>query len=321
MPEGVRPMMATSGPLPPDDGRWALELKWDGVRAIAYVKDGAVTLQSRSMRDITRHYPEAVRAPGSIAGRRMVLDGELVAYDESGRPSFQRLQSRMHIADPRHAAMLARDTPVHFVVFDVIWLDGESLAPKTYLERRDALAGLRLDDGSACWQVPGHRVGDGEALLAATRAQGLEGLVAKRVDCPYHPGRRSPGWVKVKNRRRATVVVGGWLPGEGTRSGRLGALVVGYHDDDGALHYAGRVGSGFNEAELKRLQGTLAPLARDASPFMGRQPPRLTRFVDPVLVADVEFSEWTGSRTLRAPSYKGLRDDLESSAVGFDPGD
>ena len=304
MPSGVRPMLAVSGALPPDDGRWALELKWDGIRAIAYVEDGAATLQSRTLRDITRHYPEVVRAPEALRGRRAVLDGELVAYDEQGRPSFQRLQSRMNIADPRQAAILAHDVPVHLVVFDVLWLDGVWLTARPYAERREVLAGLGISDN--CWQVPGHRVGDGAALLELTRDQGLEGLVAKRLDCPYHPGRRSPGWLKVKNRARTEVVIGGWLPGEGTRSGRLGALVVGVHGEDGALRYAGRVGTGFDERELKRLNQTLAPLARDTSPFQGRQPPRLTRFVEPRLRCEVEFSEWTNSNTLRAPSYKGL---------------
>jgi bifunctional non-homologous end joining protein LigD len=163
--------------------------------------------------------------------------------------------------------------------------------------------------------VPAHHVGDGAALLELSRAQGLEGIIAKRRDCPYTPGRRSPGWVKVKNVRSAEAVVGGWLPGEGGRSGRLGALVVGFFED-GELHYAGRVGTGFTQAELTRLGGLLEPLARSTSPFAGRQPPKLTRFVEPELVCTVNYAELTQARTLRHPAYKGLRDDISPEDVG-----
>ena len=157
-------------------------------------------------------------------------------------------------------------------------------------------------------------MGDGDAMLAASRAQGLEGIVAKRLDCPYLPGRRSPGWVKVKNVRNTDVVVGGWMPGEGGRSGRLGALVIGFYKD-GELRYAGRVGSGFNEAELKRVQALLESLARATSPFAGTQPPRAAHFVEPVLVASVDYGEITQARTLRHPVYKGLRDDLDPTEI------
>jgi bifunctional non-homologous end joining protein LigD len=163
--------------------------------------------------------------------------------------------------------------------------------------------------------VPAHHVGDGAALLELSRAQGLEGIIAKRRDCPYTPGRRSPGWVKVKNIRRTDVVVGGWLAGEGGRSGRLGALVVGFYEE-GELRYAGRVGTGFDQAELVRLGALLEPLARSTTPFSGRQPPKLTHFVKPELVCAVNYAELTQARTLRHPSYKGLRDDVPASEVG-----
>jgi bifunctional non-homologous end joining protein LigD len=158
-------------------------------------------------------------------------------------------------------------------------------------------------------------VGDGKRLLEASRAQGLEGIIAKRLDCPYVPGHRSQGWVKVKNIRRADAVIGGWLPGEGGRSGRLGALVVGFYED-GELRYAGRVGTGFTQAELARLGKLLDGLAREDSPFAGRQPPRETRFVEPRLVCVVDYSEVTKAKTLRQPSYKGLRDDIAPDDVG-----
>jgi bifunctional non-homologous end joining protein LigD len=184
-----------------------------------------------------------------------------------------------------------------------------------YDERRARLAELELQGPT--WQAPAHHVGDGAALLALTRAQRLEGVIAKRLDSTYVPGRRTNAWVKVKNIATTDVVIGGWLPGEGGRSGRLGALVIGIPDEDGVLRYAGRVGTGFTQAELARLGGMLDELAADESPFAGRQPPKLTRFVEPRLVARVEFSERTTAGTLRQPSYKGLRDDVAPEDVRF----
>jgi len=181
-----------------------------------------------------------------------------------------------------------------------------------YEERRERLAALGLDGPS--WQTPAHRVGDGAALLAASRAQGLEGIVAKRLGCSYQPGRRGGGWLKIKNVQRQEVVIGGWLPGEGRRRDRIGALLIGYHED-GRLRYGGRVGTGYTEAELDRLAGILGPLERSASPFDGRQPPRGAVFVEPTLVAEIEYLEWTTAGMVRAPSYKGLREDKAAAAV------
>jgi len=204
--------------------------------------------------------------------------------------------------------------PVAYVIFDLLHLDGRSLLAEPYTARREALAALGLAGPS--WQVPAHHVGDGEALLELARRRGLEGVLAKRLDCPYYPGRRSPGWIKVKNVRRASLVVGGWLGGEGGRAGRLGALLVGFYED-GELRYAGRVGTGFTQTELARVQGLLEARARPGTPFAGRQPPKGARFVEPELVADVEYGEWTQAKTVRHPSYKGLRDDLDPREVGF----
>jgi bifunctional non-homologous end joining protein LigD len=258
------------GQLPSDDGRWAYEIKWDGVRAIAFVDGGRLRLQARSGRDITPRYPELRPLAEALAGREVVLDGEVVAF-EDGRPSFQKLQGRMHLAAESAIRRLSRTEPVHYVVFDLLFLDGRSLLPLPYAERREHLTALNL--AGATWQAPAHHVGDGAALLELTRAQQLEGIIAKRLDSPYTPGRRSTGWVKVKNVASADVVIGGWLAGEGGRSGRLGALVVGEPDADGALRYAGRVGTGFTEAELTRLGRLFEPLARDES----RSPARSRR--------------------------------------------
>src|SRR3954469_14505365 len=313
MPERVEPMLARTGELPADEAGWAFEIKWDGVRAMAYVDGGRLRLESRNGRDITPRYPELRELGRALGSADAVLDGEVVAF-EGGRPSFQKLQGRMHLASEHAVRRLAASDPVVYMIFDVVFLDGRSLMDRPYEERRGVLAGLGLN--GPAWQTPAHHVGDGAALLELSRAQGLEGIVAKRLDCPYVPGRRSPGWVKVKNVRRADAVIGGWLPGEGGRSGRLGALVVGFYED-GELRYSGRVGTGFTQAELARVGKILDGLARDDSPFAGRQPPRETRFVEPRLVSVVNYSEVTKAKTLRQPSYKGLRDDIAPEDVGL----
>jgi bifunctional non-homologous end joining protein LigD len=315
MPEHVKPMLARSGPLPREDGRWAYEIKWDGVRAIGYADGGRLRLESRNGNDITPRYPELRELGRALGARDAILDGEVVAFEADGRPSFQRLQGRMHLTSEHAVRRLAEREPVTYVIFDLLFLDGHSLMDEPYLERRERLLALELDGRT--WQTPAHHVGDGAALLQAARDQGLEGILAKRVDCPYTPGRRSSAWVKVKNVRQANVVIGGWLPGEGNRSGRIGALLVGYHDE-GELRYAGRVGTGFTARELERLQRLLEPLERDSSPFAGRQPPRGAHFVEPRLVAQVDYGEWTRTRTLRHPVYKGLRDDVAPEDVVFD---
>ncbi len=313
MPQAIEPMLARLAKLPRDERRWAFEVKWDGVRAIAYVESGRVRMQSRNGRDITPRYPEVAPLGRALGARPAILDGEVVAFDESGRPDFGRLQSRMHLASDPAVRRRMRDTPVVYVIFDLLWLDGRSLMGLSYAERRAALEALALR--GAAWQVPAAQLGDGAALLRASRSLGLEGVVAKRRDSAYEPGRRSACWLKVKNVHRQDFVIGGWLPGEGGRSGRVGALLVGYHDDQGALRYAGRVGTGFTEAELERVRKLLDPLAAGESPFEGRQPPKASRFVRPELVAEVEFREWTHTGTLRAPSYKGLREDAEPRDV------
>jgi bifunctional non-homologous end joining protein LigD len=300
--------------LPREDGRWAYEIKWDGVRAIAFVEGGRVRLQTRTGRDVTARYPELRGLGAALGSREAVLDGEVVSLGPDGRPSFQRLQSRMHLTSEHAVRRLSEREPVTYIAFDLLFLDGHSLMGRPYLERREALASLDL--AGRAWQAPAHHVGDGAALLAASRAQGLEGILAKRTDCPYTPGRRSGNWIKVKNVRRTDVVIGGWMPGEGNRSGRLGALLVGYMEDD-ELRYAGRVGTGFDQSELERLGGLLDGLSRDSSPFTGRQPPRSARFVEPKLVAAVDYGEWTSARTLRHPVYRGLRDDVAPEDVVF----
>jgi bifunctional non-homologous end joining protein LigD len=316
MPEHIEPMKATLAKLPSQEQTWAFEIKWDGVRAIAYCEPGHLRLESRNLREITAQYPEVRGLLEELGARRAVLDGELVAFDDQGRPSFQRLQTRMHVASESQVRRRMRDIPVTYVIFDLLYLDRHSLLDEGYEDRRGALEALGLEGQS--WQIPAYHRGDGSKLLAASRERGLEGIIAKRLGSRYLPGRRSRDWLKVKNVRGQEVVIGGWLPGKGRREGEIGALLVGYYEDDDGeprLRYAGKVGTGFDAADLKLLRKRLEPLRRDESPFAGRQPQKGAIFVEPKLVGEVEFSEWTNAGTLRHPSYKGLRDDKPAADV------
>jgi bifunctional non-homologous end joining protein LigD len=316
MPDKIVPMMARLDTLPRDDERWAFEIKWDGVRAICHSEPGRLRLHSRNLLDITPRYPELGRLNRALSHHRAILDGEVVALDAEGRPSFGALQRRMHVTSDAAVRRLAKETPVTYVIFDLLWLDGHSLMELPYTDRRELLTDLRLGDGER-WRVPDYVAGHGARLLEATAQQGLEGVIAKRLDSPYEPGRRSPCWLKVKNVARQEVVIGGWVPGDGKRRDRIGALLVGVREDDGTLRHVGRVGTGFTESELDRLADLLRPLERKDSPFApgGPKIPRTAAFAEPSLVADVEFREWTEGGQLRAPSYKGLRDDKPAELV------
>ncbi len=316
MPSGVQPMMACLGKLPSKESDFAFELKWDGVRALAHCETGRIRLESRNLRDITSQYPEVTRGLREAMGsREALLDGEVVAFDDIGRPDFQRLQRRMHLGSESAVRRRMADTPVTFMVFDVLYAEGHPLLELPYLDRRKVLEALELKDPAI--QVPANHVGDGRSLLDLTRERDLEGLVAKRLDSRYVSGGRSKAWIKVKNVRTAELVIGGWLPGQGGRANTLGALAVGYHEKPGdeGLRYAGRVGTGFTETTLSDLMRILEPLRTTSSPFTGRKPPKEAIFVEPSLVATVEFREWTQAATLRAPSFKGLRDDIDPAEV------
>jgi bifunctional non-homologous end joining protein LigD len=313
MPEGVQPMQARLSTLPREESEWAFEVKWDGVRAIAYSQPGRLRLESRNGNDVTPAYPELQALNGALGAHVAILDGEIIAFDAQGRPSFEALQPRMHQRGAGAVRRLMGSTPVTFVVFDLLWLDGHSLMELPYALRRERLEGLRL--AGEHWRTPELQIGDGTGLLAATRALGIEGIVGKRLSSPYTPGRRGGGWIKVKNYMRQELVIGGWTEGRGVRAQRIGALELGVHDAEGELRHAGRVGTGFDEAELARLAALLEPLAREDSPFAGPQPPRGAHFVAPRLVCEVEFSEWTQAGKVRQASYKGLRDDKDPIEV------
>jgi bifunctional non-homologous end joining protein LigD len=313
MPEPFQPMLACPGTLPRDDAAHGYELKWDGVRAIARVEGSYFSLTGRGGSDFTPRYPEVRALAEALGARRIILDGEAVAFDSEGRPSFERLQSRMHLASDAAVRLRLSEIPVTYVIFDLLRLEGHSTLALPYRDRRKLL--MELDLNGPSWRTPAHREGGGAALLDASRARGLEGIVAKRLDSVYEPGRRSRAWIKIKNHRTQDVVIGGYTPGTGGRAAALGALAVGVHDGDGALRYAGKVGTGFTESTLATLRRELGPLRRHESPFEGRQPQKDTVFVEPRLVARVEFRDWTRTGTLRAPSFKGLRPDGEPRSV------
>jgi bifunctional non-homologous end joining protein LigD len=315
-PERVLPMLARAGELPParQESRFSYEIKWDGVRAIGYVQPGRLRLESRNLREITEAYPEVRGLLRDLGMHEAVFDGEIVAFDEDGRPSFGRLQHRMHVTSPSAIRRLSASTPVVYAIFDLLYLDGHSLMERPYTERRERLEALKL--GGPAWRVPAAHRGDGKRLLEATGAQGLEGIVAKRLDSLYEPGRRTGAWIKVKNTFRQELVIGGWVPGEGRRKERIGALLMGYYED-GEFVYAGRVGTGFTEKTLDMLAERLRPFVRDTNPFTKcpAKLPRETVFVEPCLVAEIEIREWTSEKIMRAPSFKGLRDDKSPRQV------
>ena len=317
-PENVVPMLARLSELPRDDGRWAVEVKWDGVRALAYCKPGRVELQTRNLNDVTAQYPEVRRIARALGSHDAVLDGELVGFDEDGKPSFERLQQRIHNTDENVIKRRMKSHPIVYVVFDLLYLNGQSLMGEPYTRRRELLEGLELSGEH--WQTPGYSVGHAKELLVASKEQGLEGVVLKRVDSTYAPGQRTGAWLKVKNVSRQEMVVGGWTPGEGRRKKHLGALLVGYfeHDDDGktVLRYGGKVGTGFKAQDLTDLAARLAPLERKTSPFgAGPKPPKEALFVEPRLVAEIEFREITAEGMVRHGAYKGLREDKAATEV------
>jgi bifunctional non-homologous end joining protein LigD len=315
--EGVLPMLATPGELPTNPG-WAFELKWDGVRALVDVSPDGLKIISRRGNEVTAAYPELAGLADVVPD--VLLDGEVVAFRD-GKPSFATLQSRMHVRSPGQARRLAANTPVTFLAFDVLRLYGVDLTARPYTERRATLERLGVDGPH--WTVP-PVFDDGPATLAAAEQNGLEGVVAKRLTAPYRPGARSADWVKVRRAHRQEFVVGGWEAGEGGRSGGIGALLLGYYEKpgeqpSGELVYAGQVGSGFSGRSLVEMGRRLAPLARSTPPFAFVPPDvrgRVITWVEPLVVVEVEFAEWTPDSRLRFATFQGVREDKDATEVG-----
>jgi bifunctional non-homologous end joining protein LigD len=252
-------MKAVAGEVPTDDAGWAFEIKWDGMRVTSILGGDEPVAVSTNGRDVVGRFPELRLLNDHLGGHRVALDGEIVILDDQGRSDFGRLQPRMQAGSDAAVARLLGDGPATYVVFDLLAVGDLATVELPYVERRRLLADL-LQDGPT-WRVPEHRIGGGNDLFEAAAATGLEGIMAKRVDSPYLPGRRSSSWRKCKVRHRQEFVVGGWTRGEGTRGSTFGSLHVGYRDPSAPgspLRYAGRVGSGLTDADLRHLKALLA---------------------------------------------------------------
>ena len=303
-------MLATLGELPSGPG-WAFEMKWDGQRAVVETDPARTVLWSRNLNNISRSFPDlAAGIPSALAGRQAILDGEIVVLDAARRPSFSRLQRRMHVMKPN--AQLVRAVPAALFVFDLLALDGQDTTPLPYLERRALLDDLDLSSPTV--QCPPFWADvSGQTMLDIARENGLEGVVAKRLSSSYRAGRRSPSWVKTPLRMTASVVVVGWVTGSG--GGGLGSLLLGAHNAAGNLVYIGHVGTGFSAKDRRSLLAQLEAIERPSPPCA--TPPRAEvgiHWVRPEIVGDIEYREFT--TRLRHPSWKGLRD-MSPAAVGW----
>lgn len=302
---GMRPMLATKGDRVPTGGEWLHEVKWDGIRILAEVRDGAVRLWTRNENDVTVAYPE-LHALGALQ-HDALLDGELVALTD-GVPRFSAIADRMHVRNARRAADLAGVNPVTLIAFDLLRLDGADLTARPLTERRARLEDLGVDGPR--WQVPA-TYDDGAMLHDATKAQGLEGVVSKKRSSLYLPGRRTTDWLKFPHRPTGSYVVGGWRLETDSES-RLGAVLVGEPTAEG-LAYRGRVGSGITGKVGQRLAELLAPLTIETSPFCDEVPrvdAKGTTWVRPEVVVEIASLGRTRGERLRQPSYLGVRADL-----------
>jgi bifunctional non-homologous end joining protein LigD len=308
-PERYRPMLAEGGHEAFDDDRWSFEPKLDGIRCLAELSTGETVLRTRTGRDVTAQYPDIHMIHELVDQVNAVIDGEIVAFDESGRNSFEALQQRMNLTGTREIARVAKQVPVALVVFDLLWLDGHETTGLPLEERRELLSLIVEEDHRL--QLVTHVEGAGKAFTETAGQLGLEGVMAKRSGSKYLPGKRTPDWRKIKLRNTQDCVILGWTPGQGGRSGSFGALLVGALDGD-RWRWVGQVGSGFTERALEQLREQLATLVRDTPPI---DDPDLAAvkgatYVEPELVCEVEYLEITKStKKMRAPSFKGLRPD------------
>ena len=314
----VEPMLATLGSRAEinNDDEWAFEMKWDGVRAVVTVTEDGARLVSRNGNDMTAAYPELQDLSAHLNGERAVLDAEIVALNKAGRPDFGLLQPRMHLTKPREISAAAERTPVHLMVFDLLWLDGKSLEDLSYEQRREILESAVEATPDGHLQVPPALDMTMDEAVAASKELGLEGVMAKRLSGTYSPGRRSKNWLKLKNQLTQEVVVVGWRPGQGNRQNKVGSLLVAIPDGVD-LKYIGRVGSGLSEKDLALIGPRLKKMSRKTPP-LGDVPTADAsdaQWVRPALVGEVTFSERTGSGKLRHPVWRGLRPDKKPSDV------
>ncbi|WP_394250735.1 ATP-dependent DNA ligase [Arthrobacter pityocampae] len=318
----LRPMLATLGSenAIPDPEDWAYEMKWDGIRCIAVVRDGTVRLLSRNGADTTATYPELGDLSEHLSADSAVLDGEIVALNARGRPDFGLLQTRMKLTDGAEIEAAQASTPVRLMLFDLLDLDGHDLTGLEYRQRRELLGRAVDDAGDGHVQVPPALDATLREAVEASRRLGLEGIMAKRLSSDYQPGARSASWVKIKHLRTQEVVVVGWRPGRGSRAATVGSLLVAV--PDGAdLRYVGRVGSGLTERDLAEAGTRLKDLTRRTAPLADVPDADASdaHWVRPALVGEVQYSEHTGAGRLRHPVWRGWRPDKSPSDVVVEP--
>lgn len=305
--------------LPSQTDDFAVEVKWDGIRAILYIEAGIARIISRNGCNITLRYPELQMLAQEVGRHSLILDGEIIAFNKAGTPSFSLLQQRMNLEKPAMIQMALSHVPISFIAFDLLQVDKNSLIDESYLVRRQILDNYHLS--GRYWITPPYRTGNAEDFLSASQELGLEGIILKRINSPYMPGKRSDSWLKVKNYHRQEFVIGGWTPGKGKRSGTIGALLLGYYsrehsgESEPKLLYAGSCGTGFTEKNLSQLKELFMPLATSYCPFSIDPQKRDATFITPLIVAEFSFTEWTGADILRHPSFLGLRSDKLASEV------
>ncbi len=320
MPTIIRPMLATPVAKAFDNPDWVFEIKWDGYRAVAFIEDGRVRLVSRSQNDLTAQFPELGDLPKFIGAQRAILDGEIVALDEKGRPSFSLMQQRTGFQPGKHRLPGRKGVPIVYYAFDLLYLGGFDLR-RVALEERKQLLHEQIKSGGVI-QYSDHYAEKGLDLFEAASQQGLEGIVAKKRNCPYQE-KRSSDWLKIKITQRRECVIGGYTDPEGSRQ-YFGALVLGLYDRQGRLIHVGQVGTGFDHKGLKEMFARLHPIETKENPFFGSIGGlRKVHFVRPVLVAEVKYSEWThetaeGGVKLRAPVFMGLRADKSAKECRLD---
>ncbi|MGH9081485.1 MAG: non-homologous end-joining DNA ligase [Acidimicrobiales bacterium] len=323
VPERLSPMLAVPADRPPEGDDWSYEFKWDGIRVLLWVDGGRVHALTRNGNDTTGSFPELREFGEAVGSVQLLLDGELIALDQQGHPSFSRLQRRMHVTSAAAVRKAAVADPASLVLFDLLHREGRSLLASPYHQRRRELESLGLSGPR--WAVtPAFTDEPGSEALRIAAELGMEGVVAKRRDSPYRPGTRSRDWVKVKNQRTQEVVVGGWTPGQGNRRGLFGSLLVGLPVTHRRrlLRYAGKVGTGFTQSVMEDLFEQLRHLTSESSPFdadVARQVGAGVTWVTPTLVGEVRFSEWTPDHRFRHPVWRGIRTDKSPADVVHEP--